>query len=92
MCSCAIAHLDQYETSIPVRRCCCDDTKVLLGVLFLEKGVLDETQFAGTGNRLCAPLDLKFLVDISIVSLDGILGDKQAFTDLAIRETLGNKL
>ena len=53
--------------------------------------MLDETQLAGTGDRLCASFDLEFLEDVPVGSLDGIQSHKQAFADLAIRETLGNQ-
>ena len=54
--------------------------------------LLQQIQFAGTGDRFGAALHLKFAKDTLIVPLDRTYSDDQPLADLLIREALRYKL
>jgi hypothetical protein len=51
---------------------------------------LQQTQLAGSGDRFGSPLDLQLVKDDSGMSFDRAQGKEESFTDLTIRESLGN--
>lgn len=52
---------------------------------------LQQTEFAGTGNRFSAPLDLKLAEDFLIVSFDRFQGEDQPLANLLIRLPLSDE-
>jgi len=53
---------------------------------------LQQTQFAGTGHRFGAPLDVQLAKDFLIVSLHGVQGEDQPLAHLLIGEALRHEL
>jgi hypothetical protein len=64
-------------------------------VMCLEKGGrsgLQQTQFAGTSDRLGTPMDLKFAKDMLDVSFHRIRSKDESLTHFLVRESLGNEM
>ena len=53
---------------------------------------LQQTQFARTGNRFGAPLDLQLAKDFLIVSFHRLQGEDKPLANLLIREALRNEV
>jgi len=45
---------------------------------------LQETQFAGAGDGLGAPMNPKFAEDLAIVPFDGVEGEEKALANFAV--------
>ena len=53
---------------------------------------LQQTQLVGAGDGFGAALDLKFVENPAVMPFDRVQGQEQPFTDLAVRESLGDQL
>jgi hypothetical protein len=79
--------------SIPAKRCCCLDTKVLFGgVVFVRLLRGEDVEGSGFIDRLGAALYAQFAVDSAVVSFDGVQGQEESLANLTVRESLGNEL
>ena len=53
---------------------------------------LQQSQLAGASNRFRAPLNLQFIKDSPIMSLNGIQSEEKSFPDLVVGEPFGDEL
>ncbi len=53
---------------------------------------LQQTQLAGTCDRLGAPLDLEFAKDFPIVSFHRVQGEEKPLANLMVRASLSNEV
>ena len=71
-------------TSIPAKRCCCRDTKVLFGGVVSKLLRGEEVEGSGFVDRLGAVLYAKFAIDLAVVPFDRVQGEEKPLANLTI--------